>query len=105
MSLLPVLLTILVLLPNGTYQQLNPWVNNYGIATYPLNYAVIYSHVLGSGTYTMYLPPGGYYSIEVSGPGPLGLYMWASSRVILQILNQTGYDEKNYPRTSPHIKP
>lgn len=91
--MLPVLLAILVFLPNGTYQQLNPWINNYGIATYPLNYAVIYSHVLGSGTYTMYLPPGGYYSIEVSGPGPLGLYMWASSRVILQILNQTGYDE------------
>ena len=88
-----ILLAILMLMPNGTYQQVNPWVNSYGIVTYPLNYAVVYRHVLGSGTYIMYLPPGGYYSIPISGPEYLGLYLQADSNVTIQLLNQTAYHE------------
>jgi hypothetical protein len=56
-----------------------------------MNYAVIYNHVIGSGTYIMYLPPGSYYSIMVLGPGPLGLYMNSSTTVTMQILSQVNY--------------
>ncbi|MGC8607183.1 MAG: thermopsin [Vulcanisaeta sp.] len=93
-SLLPVLLTILVAMLNGTtYHQVNPLTNNYGIYTYPINYAVIYNHLIGSGTYILIIAPGTYYSVSAYGPGPMGIYLRSNNNVLLLVLSSQGYEE------------
>lgn len=91
-----VLLAIMVTLPNGTvYHSINPLISNYGIYTYPINYAVIYRHVIGSGTYIMTItPPGTYYSVSIYGPGPMGgLYLTSNMNVLLLVLSGQGFSE------------
>ncbi|MGC9153668.1 MAG: thermopsin, partial [Vulcanisaeta sp.] len=98
-----ILLAILVAMPNSTtYQQVNPLINNYGVYTYPINYAVIYNHVIGSGTYMMTIAPGTYYSVSIYGPGPLGLYLTSNTNVLTLILNSQGLNEL---KTGATVKP
>ncbi|WP_243679227.1 thermopsin family protease [Vulcanisaeta distributa] len=89
------LLAILVMLPNGTTYQVSPLINNYGgVYTYPINYAVIYNHVIGSGTYLMTIAPGTYYSVNAYGPGSMGgLYLTSNTNVLLLILSGQGFSE------------
>ncbi len=66
-------------------------INNYGIVTYPMDYAVIYDHVIGAGTYMMMITPENYYSVGIYGPGPVGLYLMSSAKVLLLVLNTQEY--------------
>ncbi|WP_446752705.1 thermopsin [Vulcanisaeta sp. JCM 16161] len=98
-----ILLAILVAMPNSTaYQQVNPLINNYGVYTYPINYAVIYNHVIGSGTYIMTIAPGTYYSVSIYGPGPLGLYLASNTNVLTLVLSSQGLSEL---KTGATVKP
>ncbi|WP_229709782.1 thermopsin [Vulcanisaeta souniana] len=72
---------------------MNPLINNYGIVTYPMDYAVIYDHVIGAGTYMMMITPENYYSVGIYGPGPVGLYLMSSAKVLLLVLNTQEYGE------------
>ena len=58
-----------------------------------MDYAVIYEHVIGAGTYMMMITPGNYYSVGIHGPGPVGIYLASSTNVLLLILNTQGYEE------------
>ncbi|MGC8543446.1 MAG: thermopsin, partial [Vulcanisaeta sp.] len=98
-----ILLAILVAMPNSTtYQQVNPLINNYGVYTYPINYAVIYNHVIGSGTYIMTIAPGAYYSVSAYGPEPMGLYLASDTKVLLLVLSSQGF---NGLRSGAAVKP
>lgn len=99
------LLAILVMLPNGTTYQVSPLINNYGVYTYPINYAVIYNHVIGSGTYLMTIAPGTYYSVNAYGPGSMGgLYLTSNTNVLLLILSGQGFSElKSGARLSHYL--